>query len=362
MRVAFLNKGIQFIQICVYFPKLFHSIFHKPMEISMKNSLLVIAIITLIFNVSCKKNTTSSTNTAPVATFTITPSSGGTTATVFAFDASNCTDNEDANSELQVRWDWENDGTYDTNYSTTKTANHQYSTVGTYTVKLEVNDNEGLIDTTNNIVTVYTGTVTDIDGNIYNTIQIGNQLWIAENLKVTHYNNGEPISNVIDGTEWINLSTDAYCSYDNSDNNIDTYGLLYNWYAVDDSRSLAPAGWHIPTDEEWKELEMYLGMSQSEADGNGLRGTDEGGKLKGTTYWNMPNTGATNESGFSALPGGVRSEGGRCYFMGSLATFWSTTESSSSNAWSRYLDRGDSEVSRDNGYKQLGFSVRCLSD
>lgn len=133
-------------------------------------------------------------------------------------------------------------------------------------------------------------TVTDIDGNVYKTVTIGNQAWMAENLKVMRYRNGDAIPNVTGGTDWSNLSTGAYCSYDNDDNNIDTYGLLYNWYAVDDSRNLAPEGWHVPTDEEWKELEMYLGMSQSEADDTGYRGTDEGGKLKevGTTHWQSP--------------------------------------------------------------------------
>ena len=151
-----------------------------------------------------------------------------------------------------------------------------------------------------------TGTVTDIDGNTYQTVKIGDQWWMAENLKVTCYRNGDAIPNITDGTTWASLSTGAYCEYNNDINNVATYGRLYNWYAVTDSRNIAPAGWHVPSDAEWKQLEMYLGMSQSEADATGWRGTDEGGKLKevGTMHWNSPNTGATNESGFTALPGG----------------------------------------------------------
>jgi uncharacterized protein (TIGR02145 family) len=126
--------------------------------------------------------------------------------------------------------------------------------------------------------------VTDIDGNVYQTVTIGAQVWMAENLKVTHYRNGDPIPNVTDTAAWEGLSTGAYCEYDNDINNVATYGRLYNWYAVDDSRGLAPEGWHVPSDDEWKQLEMYLGMSQSEADDYGWRGTDEGGEVKGNRH------------------------------------------------------------------------------
>lgn len=203
-----------------------------------------------LFITACKKNAIPSQNTAPTASFTVDPTSG-TTATVFTFDASGSSDNEDATSELQVRWDWENDGVWDTGYGTTKMATHQ--SLGTYTVKLKVKDSGGLTHTTTRQVIVLngggsTGTVTDVDGNVYNTIQIGNQWWMAENLKVTHYRNGEAIPNVTSDSEWSNLTTGAYCSYDNNNSFIETYGLLYNWYAVDDARDLAPEGWHIPTD------------------------------------------------------------------------------------------------------------------
>ena len=210
-----------------------------------------------------------------------------------------------------------------------------------------------------------TGTMTDIDGNIYQTIQIGNQTWMAENLKVTHYRNGDAIPTGYSNSEWTNLSTGAYSVYDNNESNADTYGYLYNWYAVDDTRNIAPEGWHIPTDEEWMELEMVLGMSESEANSTGWRGTDEGGKLKetGTSHWNSPNTGATNESGFTALPGGYRgSNNGNSSTMGYYGYFWSSTVFDDAYAWPRDLHYYHSEVSRDYTNKRNGFAIRLLRD
>ncbi len=170
-------------------------------------------------------------------------------------------------------------------------------------------------------ITGQTGTLSDYDGNTYNWIGIGKQAWMAENLKTTRYADGSAIPHVEGTTEWDNLTvTDkAYCWYNNSTANRDTYGGLYTWAAAMNGaassdanpsgvQGVCPDGWHLPSDAEWKELEMFLGMSQAEADDTGWRGTDEGGKLKeaGTTHWNSPNTGATNESGFTALPGGCR--------------------------------------------------------
>lgn len=198
------------------------------------------------------------------------------------------------------------------------------------------------------------GTVTDIDGNTYQTIKIGNQWWMAENLKVIHYSNGEAIPNETGNDAWIGLANGAYCAYNNDNGNVSTYGLLYNWYAVDDSRNIAPAGWHVPTDEEWQTLVDYLG-------GNSVAG----GELKeeGTTHWDSPNTGATNESGFSALPGGYRGHSrGVYYSMGYDGHWWSATDYSSTHAWNRYLNYYYSKVYRYDYYKQCGFSVRCVRD
>ena len=330
----------------------------------MNKSLTVLALIILIFNISCKKNPTSPTNTAPTASFTVDPTSG-TIDTIFTFDASGSRDNEDATSVLQVRWDWENDGVWDTNYSTTKTATHQYNAPSTKTVTLEVKDTNELIDAISNIITVnvnYFGTVTDIDGNMYNTMQIGNQLWMAENLKVTHYRNGNAIPNITDNNEWNFRTTGAQCSYNNDENNVITYGRLYNSSAIKDSSGLAPEGWHIPTDEEWKQLEMYLGISQSEVDKHGFRGTDEGSKLKSTSGWYDEGNG-TNESGFSALPGGGRNiYGFYNWEIGYTAIFWSSTYYGGSLAWYRQLHSGMDDIYRNSTNHFDGYSVRCIRD
>jgi uncharacterized protein (TIGR02145 family) len=218
---------------------------------------------------------------------------------------------------------------------------------------------------TTNKLSGETGTMTDIDGNVYKTIKIGNQVWMAGNLKVTRYRNGDPIPNVTNQDQWEKLRSGAYCAYNNNNGNVSTYGLLYNWYAIDDSRNIAPEGWHMPTDEEWKELEMHLGMSRSEADKSSYwRGTDEGGKLKesGTTHWNSPNSGATNSSGFTALPGGFRYGSGKFNNMGTHGYWWSATASYRNNAWSRYLYYNYSDTYRSSSNKRNGFSVRLVRD
>ncbi len=199
----------------------------------------------------------------------------------------------------------------------------------------------------------FSSTVFDIDDNVYQTVTIGSQVWMAENLKVTHYRNGDAIPNVTDSLTWVGLSTGAYCNYNNEEGHIAVYGRLYNWYAVDDSRNIAPAGWHVPSDAEWQTLVDYLG-------GYAIAG----GKMKeeGTTHWNDPNTGATNESGFTALPGGDRYTHGNFSNMGHGAYFWSSTEYSSSLAWIRFVCCSLSDIARYNLYKHYGFSVRCVRD
>mgnify|MGYP000176795702 CR=1 FL=1 len=201
--------------------------------------------------------------------------------------------------------------------------------------------------------------VVDIDGNVYQTIQIGDQIWMAENLKVTHYNDGTEIPTGYSNDDWANLSTDAYAVYDDNESNADTYGYMYNWYAVE-TDNLAPEGWHVPTDEEWTALSDYLGGSSV-----------AGGKMKECTpgscpeseYWNSPNTGATNESGFTGLPAGYREQSdGTCYNMGSIGYFWSSSENYSTTAWNRPLNYHSSSVHRYNFNKRNGFSVRCLGD
>jgi len=209
------------------------------------------------------------------------------------------------------------------------------------------------------------GILTDIDGNTYKTIVIGDQCWMAENLEVTHYRNGDNIPRVTDPDTWRYLTTGARCEYDDNPAFVPVYGRLYNWYAMIDTRNIAPEGWHVPSDAEWKQLEMYLGMSQEEADQEGgYRGTDEGGRLKdaGFLYWYSPNTGATNETGFTGLPGGYRSNGGSYATLYSSGLFWTSTEALSISAWFRHLYYKSAGVSRDDLNKECGFSVRCVKD
>lgn len=199
------------------------------------------------------------------------------------------------------------------------------------------------------------GTVTDIDGNVYHYITIGTQVWMVENLKTTKYRDGTIIPNVTTNSEWINLTTGAYSDYDNNPTNSVTFGRLYNWYAVKNTHNIAPLGWHVPTEQEWSTLISFLG-GKSVA----------GGKLKeiGTTHWTSPNTGATNETSFTALPGGYRfgiSEG-VFSFIGGNGYWWSSTDNNMSGIWGLSMGCGSSNVSINYYNKSSGLSVRCLKD
>jgi uncharacterized protein (TIGR02145 family) len=207
--------------------------------------------------------------------------------------------------------------------------------------------------------------VTDIDGNEYKTIQIGNQIWMAENLKVTHYRNSDPMPNVTGNSEWVGLSTGAYCYYANNSANNETYGALYNWFAVDDPRGLAPEGWRVPTDEDFKQLEMFLGMSESEANSTDWRGTNEGSKLAGRAdLWNdgiLENDSEFNTSGFSLFPAGGRYyPNGVFNHLGIQGDLWSSTENNGTDAFSRVLHHNYTSIYRSYGTKNYGFSIRCV--
>jgi len=511
-------------------------------------------------------------NTPPIALFTATPDSG-TTNTEFVFDANGSCDIEDSTSQLQVRWDWDNDGVWDTEYSYTKLDTHQYETPGTYTVKLIVMDTEGATDTSfqniivddihdtliayfpfngnakdssgfkndgivynasltqdrfgndssayyfdgdqdwidihtvtipsnksqtinlwvksedkgnqlsyfldnaeyediynrisiknssannlhtlstsyngnvihhgdpayddwdmvtvtmdgnylrafrngtltdsvaselctlggllvgcintpsgnwflgsvddlrfynyclsdNEILTLFrengwTGnsapdTVTDIDGNVYKTVKIGEQIWMAENLRVMHYQNGDPITKITVNSEWSNSNTGSVCNYENNDSNAVLYGSLYNHLAVHDNRKIAPEGWHIATDDDWKKLEIFAGMTESQADGVWGRGTDEGRKLKSETDWD-----GTDEFGFNIIPAGCREmDNGNYYNIDSEARFWTSTENKNTTpdtlyTWARYLWSGDNRMVRFYDIPNRGYSVRCVKN
>jgi len=221
------------------------------------------------------------------------------------------------------------------------------------------------------------GTVTDYDGNVYNWTRIGEQRWMIENLKSTHYSDGTEIPFVESVYGWENLNdTDkGYSYFDNSSANNDVYGALYNWAAVmnDENSSdsipsgvqgVCPTGWHLPSDSEWKELEMFLLMSEDEANEIGWRGLNQGDKLKeeGTVHWENPNSGATNEVDFTALPGGYRIYYGAFNELGFGAYFWSATEYNSLQSWKRYIYADNKTVGRKMELKNSGFSVRCIED
>jgi uncharacterized protein (TIGR02145 family) len=198
-----------------------------------------------------------------------------------------------------------------------------------------------------------TSAITDFDGNVYHSVTIGTQTWMVENLRTTHYRDGQPIPNVADNAAWLNLSTGARCYFNNDSLTFaGTYGVLYNWYAVNSS-NICPKGWHIPSDAEWTILISFLGDPSL-----------VGGKIKelGLSHWIAPNTGATNESGFTALPGGYRNEYAVFDYKGNFGYWWNTSVYSAAEALVYYLSYNTSTTSHDYFDKKYGLSVRCLKD
>ena len=193
----------------------------------------------------------------------------------------------------------------------------------------------------------------DNDGHVFTTVDIGTQKWMQKNLDVSKYRNGDVIPQVTDPTAWAGLTTGAWCYYQNDSANGIIYGRMYNWYAVTDSRGIAPAGWHVATDADWTTLITYLG-------GDALAG----GKMKetGTTHWTSPNTAADNSSAFTALPGGYFKENGAFYDIGLSSYWWCATEQDPTTAWDRSLSNSDGIAYKSFGNKKAGFSVRCVKD
>jgi uncharacterized protein (TIGR02145 family) len=201
----------------------------------------------------------------------------------------------------------------------------------------------------------------DVDGNTYNTVIIGSQVWMAENLATTKYKNNSGIPNITDAALWIAATTPAYCWYNNDIATKDPYGAMYNWFAVN-TGNLCPTGWHVPTDDEFIVLEEYLGLNPANAYDWTWRGTDQGSQLKSTTGWNGGGNG-TNTSGFTALPGGYRYGGsGTFNDLGNLLYFWSSTEVDAGTAYYRRLDYNQTGIYRNGVLKQGGKHVRCLKD
>ena len=193
---------------------------------------------------------------------------------------------------------------------------------------------------------------TDINGNTYKSVRIGEQVWMSENLRTTKYNDGTVIPNITGDAEWEALSTGAWCHYENGNQYENTYGKLYNWYAVETGK-LCPTGWHVPTDEEWTDLTDYLAA-------NGYDGK-EGTALKATSGWDSDGNG-TDDYGWNGLPGGRRSDGGNFFFFGGLGSLWSSSEGGIYDVWIRNFSSSSDNLWRDSEYEGSGLSVRCLRD
>jgi uncharacterized protein (TIGR02145 family) len=266
----------------------------------------------------------------------------------------------DLSSGNPVSWLWDfGDGT-------TSTMQHPkkiYLAPGSYTVKLIVT-NPYNQDTLIKAVYINTIKIPDIDGNQYDGVRIGSQYWLRQNLRTTRLYDGSMIPLAAGATAWANATVPVRCFFNNdSVSYAQIYGALYNWKAVE-STKLCPAGWHVPSDMEFQAMEMYLGMSSADANSIGFRGTDEGGKLKqaGTSHWSSPNTGATNASGFTGLPGGSRfTTGTYSSSVGESAGNWSSTPDGV-QAWHRVLNHDDSKVYRGKVNKETGQYVRCLKN
>lgn len=315
------------------------------------------------FSVRCLKGG-ASTNTPPTAAFTISPGEG-ITDDRFTLDASSSSDKETNPEDLQVRWDLNGDGNWETDYSFEKTAMFSSPVPGLFTVFLEVKDAGGLADTETHAINVTILSFTDPrDGNVYPYKKIGTQSWMTKNLawlpSVSPGSVGSYTENFyyVYGYE----GTDVAAAKQNI--RYKDYGVLYNWPAA---MAACPTGWHIPGDAEWKTLERFLGMSAAAADSNMVDRVSGqvGGKIKetGSIHWQSPNNGATNSSGFTALPGGF------CYrqfiALGTLSIFWSSTSSSRDTSWAyvRQLYNPNATIYRgDDAWKISGFSVRCVKD
>jgi uncharacterized protein (TIGR02145 family) len=299
------------------------------------------------------------TNTPPTAIFTVSPASG-TTSTNFEFDASDSYDNEDPTSDLQVRWDFDGNGSWDTNWDTDKTKNHQFIDEDIYTVKMEVKDTKGLIDEISQDITVSNGVVAGElcpgipsvihEGQVYNTVLIGTQCWLKENLNIgTMINGSEDMEN--------NGTIEKYC-YDDNPSNCELYGGLYQWnelmqYVTNEgAQGICPDGWHVPIKVEWDILAEILGGSDF-----------AGGKMKSTIGW-YNNGNGTNISGFTALPSGKRTTGSLIFRdIDKFADYWSSTSRiiySETLRWRLFYAFEDlTYFSHDWDY---GYSVRCVKD
>lgn len=229
----------------------------------------------------------------------------------------------------------------------------------TYYIRGYVKNESGFAYSPEISITTWEGSLSDIVGNIYPTKTIGSKVWMTKDLTTVKFNDGTIVPNIQDNLEWSSTTTSASCTYT-------SFGKLYNYFAVIDTRNLCPTGWHVPTDSEWSAMEISLGMSPDQATTTGYRGTEEGGKLKFSILdigvWKVPNTGATNSSGFSAQGGGFRYDNGILTNSTISANYWTSSEFDVTSAWSRSLSYNSAQISRLSINKKYGFSVRCVKD
>lgn len=323
----------------------------------MKNFFKTSAFVLFFFGLvpifhSCKKAAVPTLTTANVTNITgTTASSGGTitdegSSTVIARGVCWSTTVMPTISDNKTN-DGSGVGTFTSNMS-------GLNALTTYYIRAYATNNVGTAYGDQlRLVTLQTNQISDIDGNIYNTVSIGTQVWMVENLTVTKYGNGDQITNITDNTQWDLLTTGARSTNVFLPDYVATYGWFYNWYAVADNRHICPTGWHVPSDDEWTTLTTYLG-GESVA----------GGKLKetGTAHWESPNTGATNESGFTALGGEFYDSSGGWFGPRNWGVWWTSSEADANNAWNRILFFTDASITRVANRKALGISVRCIKD
>jgi len=328
----------------------------------MKRKKLIIPLIVMgllvVLTTNCKKDDDESDNQPvkkiPVLTTNAASNIKSTTAT----SGGNVTSDEGFDVTARgVCWSINNSPTIDdikTNDGTgvgTYTSNLTGLSPGTkYYLRAYATNSEGT-GYGNEVSFTTSSTITDVEGNIYNTVEIGSQTWLVENLKVTKLNDGTDIPNVTDETTWNNLNTPAYCWYDNDVTYRDTYGALYNWHTVNTAK-LCPTGWHVASNAEWESLISHLG---------GVLIAKNNLKEAGLDHWLGSNEG-TNSSGFTALPGGYRSIQWGFESINYHAQWWTSTETSSTDARGWAISSGLSEVHDGTFWKEDGFSVRCIKN